>query len=73
MTRKRKVERNVGGKREGAGRPSLGDDARRKVVLIRVTEATYAAALAAAAAAGMEPADWWREAGEMAIARGSSR
>lgn len=63
----------IGGKRKGAGRPSLGADARSRVVLIRVTEATHAAAAAAAETSGITIPDWWREAAELALARGSTR
>lgn len=60
-----------GGARKGAGRPSLGQDARS---IIRSMKLTPAEAAAHDAARGDMPwSDWMREAAQLAIARGSTR
>ena len=62
-----------GGARKGAGRPSLGADARSETIRVRVTPRTLEAVKAAAGAAEQSLSDWGHEAIQLAIARGSTR
>ncbi len=68
--RKRK---GPGGARKGAGRPSLGPDARSVVWTIKVTPAMASAVDDLAEASGTTRAAVLLEAIELAIARGSTR
>lgn len=77
MTRRRP---KVGGRRAGAGRKPTGAPLRDRQVMLRLTAAELGAARAAAEADGRITAagkpvisDWYRAAGELAIARGSTR
>ena len=77
MTRRRS---KVGGARPGAGRKPTGRPVRDRQVMVRLTEAELEAARVAAVADGRidkrgEPvvSDWYGAAGELAIARGSTR
>jgi hypothetical protein len=62
-------KRGPGGRREGAGRPSLGADARTVVRTVKLTPAE--AARHDDARGSMSWPDWVREACDRAIARGS--
>jgi len=57
----------------GAGRPSLGDAALRKVITLKVTEADHTRFTNAAEAESLTLSDWMRAAAELAYARGSTR
>lgn len=63
----------VGGARPGAGRPSLGDDARSANVTVKLTPATRAAWRAAATREDSTLTDYVIAAVELALARGSTR
>jgi len=62
-----------GGRRKGAGRPPLGDDARSEKVQIRLTVAEDAAAREIAEREGSTLSDFGRAAILLALARGSTR
>lgn len=70
----------VGGARPGAGRKPSGRPLRDRQVMLRLTKAELDAAREAAIADGRVDlkgeavvSDWYRAAGELAIARGSTR
>jgi hypothetical protein len=70
----------LGGKRPGAGRPRSTSPVRDRQVMLRLTADELAAARAAAirdgrVTPGGKPvvSDWYRAAGALAIARGSTR
>lgn len=63
----------VGGAREGAGRPSLGADARSEVVKVSLTAADRQAVAAAAERESLSLSDWGAAAFRLALARGSTR
>lgn len=64
----------VGGRREGAGRPSKPRAEKRgKNVTVWLTESAYEAAVAAAQLEGLALSDWGRAAFELAANRWSSR
>lgn len=76
MTRRSRV----GGVRAGAGRPPSGRPVRDQQVMLRLTTAELEAARTAATVDGRVDAagkpvisEWYRAAGELAIARGSTR
>ena len=57
----------------GAGRPSLGNAARRRAVTVRFTDAEFAEFQRAADLEVLSLSDYLRAAAELAIARGSTR
>jgi hypothetical protein len=64
--------RGPGGARPGAGRPR-DPNARRRKVTIKLTDEELARYQGAAADEELSLSDWWREAAELAFARGSTR
>lgn len=56
----------------GAGRPP-SDNPRNRKVTIKLTRDELARYQAAATAETLSLSDWWREAADLAIARGSTR
>ena len=58
-----------GGARPGAGRPSLGADARSERVQVRVTSALRQRVAAAADREGKSESEWGEAAFELALAR----